>query len=74
MKCTEKCDSDENCGSVECGGDHCSWWKKGVCSVGEELGESSDAEEDPTKICRKKSIENILGNMEIPLEGGHKFF
>ena len=29
--CTNECDKDETCQGVECGGNHCSWWKNGKC-------------------------------------------
>ena len=31
--CQQKCEMDDNCSGVECGGriDYCSWWKIGKC-------------------------------------------
>ena len=34
-ECQERCDTDENCGAVECGKNYCAWWKKGVCTRSE---------------------------------------
>ena len=35
--CQDSCNKDDNCGSVECGEDYCSWWKDQTCSREEEL-------------------------------------
>ena len=37
FRCEDQCSKDENCGSVECGDDYCSWWKVGKCKVEEEF-------------------------------------
>ena len=31
--CKRKCDNDVDCGAVECGKLHCSWWKNGYCNT-----------------------------------------
>ena len=35
MECQRRCNEDDNCGAIECGRGHCSWWKKGKCSTHE---------------------------------------
>jgi hypothetical protein len=44
--CQTLCDSDDNCGAVECNDGYCSWWKVGLCP--ETTKKSNTA-----PICRK---------------------
>ena len=49
--CMNECDQDTTCEGVECGGDHCSWWKNGKCDEAHEHTLSSNGVD---KMCVKK--------------------
>ena len=34
--CKQRCNKDRNCGAIECGGGYCSWWKNGICEIGDD--------------------------------------
>ena len=40
--CMNECDNDQSCEGVECGGEHCSWWKNGKCDEAHEHTLSSN--------------------------------
>ena len=46
----DKCDKDEACEGVECGGSYCSWWKNGKC---DEAHEHTVADNGVDKMCVK---------------------
>ena len=46
--CKIQCNSDPNCGGIECGAEYCSWWKVGICSL---LDSNTNRH-----TCRKNSI------------------
>ena len=36
-KCMYLCSKDQDCETVECGGNYCKWWKNGKCDDEKEL-------------------------------------
>ena len=48
--CKQRCSHDINCGSIECGNNYCSWWKKGKCTA-----EQSNHANSADLTCRRDS-------------------
>ena len=58
--CKRQCDNDANCGAVECGRLHCSWWKNGICNTDSERTWNRKITNTGIRTCIKNQYSKTL--------------